>query len=353
MNFLTEQDRAFFEAYRPIPETKIFSEEPVYVHAEPTLDVSIVVPCYNAAGWMRGCMDALCGQETACRYEIIAVNDGSTDGTLDILNEYAAKQPFLRVISQPNGGPGNARNAGTREAKGRYLLFVDTDDSVGANYVETLFKAAEGSHADLVGCGYRTVTPNGTVLKEVRPSGAEDRSILIGTPWAKLFARGLFAHILWPEGIHYEDTIFAWLIFPKAERVVTTDGCRYDYLSNSAGITQTTKRQLTALDTVYMTDKILGCVDEINAPQLLADQFYVNQLRLKQLEKPLRKRLFEIQSRFTREHAPDGLDAIKENRSYASALLNGSFTEAEISMLMEKPRKVIRLISSKLGGKAS
>lgn len=96
--------------------------------------VSIIIPCYNVAPFMKKCLDAVCAQ-TLRDIEIICINDGSRDGTLDILREYEAGDERFIVIDQPNAGVAAARNAGLDAASGEYIGFVDPDDCISPRHV--------------------------------------------------------------------------------------------------------------------------------------------------------------------------------------------------------------------------
>lgn len=115
--------------------------------AEPK--VSVIIPVYNVEKYLRQCLDSVVGQ-TLQDIEIICVNDSSTDGSLAILEEYAAKDSRIQVVTQPNGGAGAARNNGLRRAKGKYLSFLDSDDFFELNMLEEAYQFAEEDQADFV-----------------------------------------------------------------------------------------------------------------------------------------------------------------------------------------------------------
>lgn len=110
--------------------------------------VSIIIPVYNPGEALHRCLDTVLAQ-TYHNIEVIAVNDGSTDGSGQVCKQYSAGDERLRYISQPNAGVSVARNRGITEAKGEYICFVDSDDSVNANYIECMLEAIEKSQADI------------------------------------------------------------------------------------------------------------------------------------------------------------------------------------------------------------
>lgn len=103
------------------------------------MKISVIVPVYNAMPWLEECLDSLfCQELSAQEYEVICINDGSTDGSGDLLCTYRERHPNLLVISQPNSGVVAARNAGIARASGEYIWFVDADDRVAPNALSRL-----------------------------------------------------------------------------------------------------------------------------------------------------------------------------------------------------------------------
>ena len=113
-----------------------------------TKKVSIIIPVYNTASYLRECLDSVINQ-TLKEIEIICVNDGSTDNSLDILKEYAAKDKRIKIINQKNGGLGNARNNGVKEAIAPYIFFVDSDDWLDLTCLEKLFNKIISTKTDM------------------------------------------------------------------------------------------------------------------------------------------------------------------------------------------------------------
>ena len=115
------------------------------------MDVSIIVPVYNAEKTIERCLDSILKQITTFKYEIIVIDDGSTDKSLKKLEEY---KRFVTIIKETNGGPGKARNIGIRKAQAPFLLFVDSDDYVANNFVDTFLKVQRKTYADMVICNF-------------------------------------------------------------------------------------------------------------------------------------------------------------------------------------------------------
>ncbi len=114
---------------------------------------SVIVPCYNVSAYIRQCIESILSQ-TFADFELILVNDGSKDCTLEILKEYEAGDVRIRVIDKPNGGLVSARKAGAIAASGDYIVVVDGDDFISEDYLEDFASVIRSLHPDIVSCGY-------------------------------------------------------------------------------------------------------------------------------------------------------------------------------------------------------
>ena len=111
--------------------------------------ISIIIPVYNVEKYLAECLDSLINQ-TLKDIEILCIDDGSKDNSLEILNEYAAKDDRIKVFAQKNSGPGAARNLGIQHAKGEYLTFVDSDDWLKENAMEVVYNCAIEKNTDML-----------------------------------------------------------------------------------------------------------------------------------------------------------------------------------------------------------
>lgn len=186
------------------------------------MKLSVIVPVYNmtADSKLQFCLDSLVNQ-TIDDYEIIAVDDASTDHSLEVLREYEKKYPHLiRVLAhEVNKRQGGAKNTGMKAAKGEWIGFIDSDDWITPDYYEKLLKKAEETGADMVGCDYNLVHEHTfEVGKVVQNNSLEQTGILDDEKHKKLIMRSgsmvikiyrhdvIRAHQLdFPEGIFYED----------------------------------------------------------------------------------------------------------------------------------------------------
>lgn len=200
--------------------------------------VSVVVPVYNTAAYLPACLDSLAAQ-TYTRMEILCVNDGSTDHSLDILRTYAEKDARIRIIDQPNAGLAAARNAALDAATGEYIAGLDSDDCWEPTLLEQVVQVLEPG-ADMVVFGAQYLLADGTkqYVKHFSalPAGAADMSpeLAAAIPvafWNKLWRRAfLEEHALrMPTGLLNEDEPFCCLACLHARRVcfAATDGYLY------------------------------------------------------------------------------------------------------------------------------
>lgn len=168
------------------------------------MKLSVIVPVYNAEKYLQKCLDSLVAQ-TIDDYELILINDGSKDGSWDIVQSYVNQYPeLIRAVSVENGGQGRARNIGIEMARGDYLGFTDSDDWVSADMFQSLYAAAVQADADMAVCDTVQCFDDG---REVYlPMSQFDEPVSITTAvWNKLFKRSAVENLRFPEGLWYED----------------------------------------------------------------------------------------------------------------------------------------------------
>ena len=118
--------------------------------------VSVIIPVYNAQEGIKQCLDSLLNQSFT-DFEIILLNDGSTDNSLEVIKKYAADNDFIRVIDKENEGVAKTRNKGIQLANGKYIVFIDNDDFVDSDYLERFYNAIDQEQLDIVLGGYKRV----------------------------------------------------------------------------------------------------------------------------------------------------------------------------------------------------
>lgn len=208
--------------------------------------VSIIIPVYNVESYLDECVKSVLKQ-TFEDFEIILVNDGSTDFSGEMCKTYQEIDKRIRVLHKENGGLSSARNVGIDNAKGEYLVFIDSDDAVHPDYLNTLISLAEKYSADLVVCGFikseRCVWQICDEKVEIR-TGTEilcrinDNDVVMTVTWNKLYHRKFFDDfsIRFPEGKIHEDMFFTPQIFLHAQKMVISNKKLYFYRQRSNSI---------------------------------------------------------------------------------------------------------------------
>ncbi|MGM0216064.1 glycosyltransferase family 2 protein [Enterococcus sp. AZ109] len=188
------------------------------------IKVSVIVPIYNTCSYLEACLTSLV-QQTLKEIELILINDGSTDGSQQVIETFVERFPEkMRVFNQDNKGQAYARNLGLVHAKGDYIGFVDSDDVVAVGMFEQMYEAAVNTQADMVECDYKFCKVVEGVEYPLRKYGkVHERKKLedlfidpLVSPWNKLYRRKIIqqAQVFFPEGLIYEDTAFYMNLLP-------------------------------------------------------------------------------------------------------------------------------------------
>lgn len=208
------------------------------------LDITIIIPVYNRKKYIKKCLDNLLQQDLT-NIEIILVDDGSTDGSEKICDYYSKINPIIKVVHQPNLGVAAARNTGLRKAKGKWISWIDSDDLVSQDYINTLKKIAE-SDFDIIVFKYQVFTnklPEDVITKKgIRLISKPDAMQKLSDTdfgnflWNKLFRKKLFSKISFPENMVYEDVATTYRLLDKAKKIGCIDKTIYYYRQNNKSI---------------------------------------------------------------------------------------------------------------------
>lgn len=216
------------------------------------MKISVIVPVYNTESYLPQCLVSLRSQ-TLTDIEFLLIDDGSTDGSGRILDEFAASDQRFRVIHQENRGFAGARNRGLEEAKGDFIGFVDSDDWIDPEMYETLWEQVSGdAEIDIVQCGcihefaedgLSMLHGNEAVRKALARSqgrlrGAESLLLDDGTIWNRIYRR----HMIHDHNLKFnpvmtfgEDVYFYWTALTSARKIIAIPNCFYHYRQNRPG----------------------------------------------------------------------------------------------------------------------
>ena len=225
---------------------------------EAQVDLSIIIPCYNNAPYLRGCLDSVLGQKTGYSFEAVVIDDGSTDETPEILKAYAAN-PRVRLLRQENQGHSGARNAGLSVCRGKYLLFHDSDDTLLPGSIQALLDCAFQNDADIAIGGYvcKDAAGNLTPGKTYSAGPVTDRERIPGMTCGKAFRRSLWAKLQFPLGYWYEDSVISQILLPMARRIYAIDAPVFAYLLNPQGVSAASQGRPKSLESLYVTRRLL------------------------------------------------------------------------------------------------
>ena len=209
--------------------------------------VSVIVPVYKVEAYVEKCLRSILGQ-TYQDMEVLAVDDGSPDGSGDICERLAQEDSRLRVIHQENQGLGGARNTGIQAAAGEWLLLVDSDDWLEPGILEQALAAGEKHGADMVMFAFQTVDEQGRVLREfvenvplgqpLSPQGQGEVLFTAPCAWNKLYKAELFKKtgVAYPPQVWYEDVRTTPKLMAASRCLVFLDCIGYNYLQRQGSI---------------------------------------------------------------------------------------------------------------------
>lgn len=234
--------------------------------------ISIIIPVYNVERYLKRCLDSVLMQ-TYSKLEIILVDDGSTDNSGVICDEYSCLDTRIKVIHKKNGGLSSARNEGMRHATGRFVAFLDSDDYIDPFMYETMLDVLMKTKSDMAICGINFVDENGEEEKrfqhvsgENRSTGnernyiciekedimkqLEERDLITVVQWNKLFYRNKLENCEYPEGRYHEDVYVIHKELYECKRIVYLNNKFYYYVQrkNSIMHTETKKMIQDAID---------------------------------------------------------------------------------------------------------
>lgn len=257
------------------------------------IKVSVIIPVYNAEEYLGECLDSIINQ-TLEDIEIICIDDGSTDNSLNILNEYMSKDSRISVYSQENQGPSGARNYGMSFAKGKYVYFIDSDDYIDLEMLETLYNISEEKGTDIIlfklmnfnhetGEEYNTYYYDMPYLKRIVMDNVFDykdiEDILFDIPVSvpgKFFKMEFVSQFKFHDRIKFEDNLFSVEAMIKAERMYFYDEYLYYRRIRDNSITTTFYNEYE--DFIKMNKLLVDLVKDLGLFNEFKPQLYHKKL---------------------------------------------------------------------------
>lgn len=205
--------------------------------------ISVIIPIYNNEKYLASCLDSVVNQ-TFSNLEIILVNDGSTDNSEIICNEYKTSDKRIQVIHQSNQGVSAARNTGLKLAKGEYISFIDADDKLDSDMYYFLYNLIKKYNADIVHCGYRHIVGDEVrlihdtkkIYKQTKDEALEcliGGKLFVGALWNKLYSKKIIQNLSFKDDIKInEDILFNFYAFRNTKMTIFADYAMYNYIAH-------------------------------------------------------------------------------------------------------------------------
>lgn len=272
-------------------------------------EISVIVPVYNVEHYLAECLDSLRSQSIS-DIEIICVNDGSSDGSEKVVREYIKKDSRIRLINQKNQGVSSARNKGIKEAKGKYIYFMDADDSITLNYLEGLYDAALEYSCDIVAneniLYYHAEDEENNRLK--LPRFHEFIKISPRTffrnpgrvvCWNKLFSADFLCRcgLSFPRLAKAEDVCFYKAAIVRADKMAFSEAGYYFYRQHEGSLMEQLRKgngaedNLQAFFLIFNDYQKLGCLQEYFPPISLLKNYMRYSVDKRKAWKIMRKQL--------------------------------------------------------------
>ena len=218
--------------------------------------VTLIIPVYNSEKYIAKCLDSILKQ-TYTNYEILIVNDGSRDNSEQIICEYKNKYPEKIIfIEQENKGVSITRNESIKKANGKYIMFIDNDDYIDSNYIETFINEAEKGDYDVVLGGYRRITENKKVLRTLKLKNTEWSKLMIVSPWAKIYKKQFLIdnNITFLKNNLGEDVFFNLKAMFVSKKIKIIEYIGYNWFFNTKSVSNTIQINITQLQVYELRD---------------------------------------------------------------------------------------------------
>lgn len=237
-------------------------------------NVTIIIPVYNSEKYIAHCLDSIL-EQTYKNYEILIVNDGSSDNSQKIIDEYKKKySDKIIAINQENKGVSQTRNESILKANGKYIMFIDNDDYLDNDYIEKYVTNIENGDFDIVLGGYRRITEQGKVLKKVILKNEEWSKFMIPAPWAKIYKKEFLINnnITFLKNNIGEDIYFNLKAMLLSDNIKIIDYVGYNWFFNTESVSNTVQKNISNLQ-IY--ELLNSCYEELKENHLLEKKYEI------------------------------------------------------------------------------
>lgn len=255
--------------------------------------ISVIIPVYNVEKHLNKCLDSVLNQ-TVNIFEIILVDDGSTDSSGEICDKYASQHKNIKVIHKSNKGVSAARNDGLKIATGELISFIDADDQLEDDMYELLVGLICNYQADIAHCGYKRMAEDETVLNECfgthriveQKSEQAIENMLSGQLfncglWNKLYRKSIIGNIRFDNELkNNEDVLFNFQVFQKAKKIVFADETKYLYYEHSSSACNTLDRIKQDKDSIKASALMIIRNNNESIMPLLSFRYYESNMQL-------------------------------------------------------------------------
>lgn len=234
-NFCISKDELYYDKIdlKKLVESKNINDE---------ILLSIIIPVYNVEKYLQKCLKSVF-KNLPIKTEVIIINDGSPDNSEEIIKDFAAKYNEILYIKKENGGLSSVKNMGLKQAKGKYVIFLDSDDYVSSNMYDTMLKKIIDTDSDIVYCDVLMTYEDNTVkYVKMQNDMYKDQLMqildnnLMAASWNKIVKRELYNGLIFPEGLNNEDVAVSPQIFLRANNIEYIPSPFYKYVQRSGSI---------------------------------------------------------------------------------------------------------------------
>ena len=354
--------RNILQAFSPKPTGRCYTEDN---EVDLQYDLQIIIPCYNTEKWIKQCLESILKQEIKYQVLVSIVNDGSTDGTEQIIRDVMVHYEVpvrggytLELKTQENRGLSGARNAALRRIQGTYITFLDSDDVLADGAIDRMLDAAFISNAEILQGSWYEFTANSIKTRTgehiVSEEGALDdnRGVFSGFPWGKLYKYNVMEHFQFPEGFWFEDTPVSFILAALPYRCVAIHDIVYGYRKNPEGISKTAKKKKRSVESYWITEECLeefgafGMPYDQRAFEYLLRQSILNEDRLREQPREIRRAAFVLTADLKEKYFPGFQYNSCDMKRIEEALRSSQFVKFELcAQLMALSDRIKKMIS--------